>query len=155
MEKMGSSRILFFLSFFIIISSCSEDRIYEQFHSIDNMLWNEMDSVAFDLKEVSSLEGKSLIAIRFNEKYPYSNCYIRLISKDSSRQVLQNKLLNVPIFHSKSGQPLGKGFGDTYTKYDTLPFTIPSGTKELVVSQYMRQDNLEGIEAVGLKILKP
>ena len=155
MEKMNRARIICIFSFLILLGSCTQNRIYEEFHSFDTMTWNEKDSVTFDLKAVNTLEGKSLLAIRFNENYPYSNCYIRLISKDSSQQVLQNKLLNVPIFHSISGQPLGKGFGNTYTKYDTIPFDLPLGTKELIVRQYMRQDELEGIEAVGLKILKP
>jgi len=155
MEKMGKSGILLIISFWIVISSCSEDRVYEVVHWLDEKHWNEKDSLIFDLRDVNTLKGKSLIAIRFNEDYPFSNCYLRLVEKDSSQQVLQNKLINIPIFHSKSGQPLGKGFGNTYTKYDTIPFELQKETSFLVISQYMRQENLEGIEAVGLKILKP
>lgn len=152
---MGKARFIVIFFSWIFISSCSEHRVYEEFHWLDAENWNEKDSVIFDLRDVNTLKGKSLIAIRFNEDYPYSNCYLRLISKDSSQQVLQNKLVNIPIFHSKSGQPLGKGFGNTFTKYDTIPFDLQEETSFLVIRQYMRQEYLEGIEAVGLKILKP
>ncbi len=148
----------FIVSLFLcwgMFSSCSENRIYEEFHVLSDMEWAENDSVVFDLRGLQSLEGRALIAIRYTEYYPHSNCYIRVISLDSAQRSMQNKLLNVPIFHSKTGQPMGKGFGNSYTKYDTLPFAIPEGTKLLVMKQYMRNDPLEGIEAVGLKIVKP
>jgi gliding motility-associated lipoprotein GldH len=155
-EKMAkSSGWAFFLSLCMIIFSCSERRIYEEFHSFEELEWEERDTVVFDLDKLDGLGGERLIAIRYNENYPFSNCYIRFIFKDSSEQVIQNKLLNVPIFHSKSGQPMGKGFGSTYTKYDTLPFGLPAQTKKVAVVHYMRQPQLIGIEAVGFKILKP
>jgi gliding motility-associated lipoprotein GldH len=152
MNKLGSSFLVFML---LLLFSCSNNRIYEQFHSFQDAPWMEKDSILFELGEVKSLGGKSLIAVRFNENYSYSNCYIRVVTKDSSKAELQNKLLNVPIFDPKSGLPLGDGFGSTFTKYDTLPFDLAEGTKEVVLIQYMRQPELVGIEAVGLKIVKP
>ncbi|MBC6368683.1 gliding motility lipoprotein GldH [Algoriphagus sp. AK58] len=152
MNKYG--QLIGFIALFSLIS-CSEGRLYEEFHPFNSSIWAETDSVVFDLSKVESLEGKSLIGIRFNENYPFSNCYVRIILKDSSQSILSNKLLNVPIFDSKAGQPLGEGFGNTYTKYDTLPLSFSKETKEVLLVQYMRKPELEGIEAVGLKILKP
>jgi gliding motility-associated lipoprotein GldH len=129
--------------------------MYEQFYSFEDISWSEQDSALFDLRELSSLEGKSLIAVKYTEDYSYSNCYIRVVARDSSKKILQNKLLNVPIFDSKSGHPLGEGFGNTFTKYDTIPFDLPVETKEVVLVQYMRQVELPGIKAIGFKLLKP
>lgn len=139
----------------LISTSCSEARMYEQFYSFEDISWSEQDSALFDLRELSSLEGKSLIAVKYTEDYSYSNCYIRVVARDSSKKILQNKLLNVPIFDSKSGHPLGEGFGNTFTKYDTIPFDLPVETKEVVLVQYMRQVELPGIKAIGFKLLKP
>ena len=138
----------------LISTSCSEARMYEQFYSFEDISWSEQDSALFDLRELSSLEGKSLIAVKYTEDYSYSNCYIRVVARDSSKKILQNKLLNVPIFDSKSGHPLGEGFGNSFTKYDTLPFDLSEGTKEVVLVQYMRQPELNGIQAVGFKMIK-
>lgn len=134
--------------------SCSGDRVYEEFHSFNTNSWNEKDTVAFDLKDLKEKGGKKLIGVRYNEEYPFSNCYIRVISKDSTGNILDNKLINVPLFDSKSGQPKGGGFGNTFTLYDTLPFELAEQTSELEFLQYMRQEDLPGLEAVGLKILK-
>lgn len=144
-----------FVALLLVSASCSDGRMYEQFQSFEDASWSEKDSVLFDLRELPSVKGKSLLAVKYTEDYAYSNCYIRVVARDSSKTILQNKLLNVPIFESKSGQPLGEGFGNTFTKYDTIPFELPDNTKDVVLVQYMRQPELAGIKAVGYKVLKP
>lgn len=135
-------------------TSCSEDRVFEEFKAIPSQSWAIEDSIQFDLSEVQILENQSLIAFRFNEKYSFSNCFVRVISKDSIGSIIENKLINVPLFDSKTGEPLGEGFGSTYTFYDTLPFQLDPEIKHLTLLQYMREEKLPGIEAVGIKILK-
>lgn len=144
---------LFFL-LVILVFGCSDDRIYEDFQVVPSGNWGIQDTLRFDLGDLDLNGRKSMIAVRFNEGYSFSNCYVRVISYDSAGVILENKLINVPLFDSKSGEPLGKGIGSTYTKYDTLPFTFKPETKSLTLLQYMRTDQLNGIEAVGLKILK-
>lgn len=145
-----------FLFFLIVILTfgCSDDRIYEDFQAVPSENWGIQDTLRFDLGDLELDGRKSMIAVRFNEGYSFSNCYVRVISYDSSGVILENRLINVPLFDSKSGEPLGKGMGSTYTKYDTLPFNFKPETRSLTFLQYMRTDQLTGIEAVGLKILK-
>lgn len=142
------------LVFVIMAWSCSGDRVFEEFYTIQTGSWNENDSVRFDLHELKEKSGQKLIAVKFNENYPFSNCYIRVISKDSTGKTLNNRLINVPIFDSKSGKPTGTGFGSTFTRYDTLPIPISDQAVSVTFLHYMRQEELPGIEAVGLKILK-
>jgi gliding motility-associated lipoprotein GldH len=139
---------------FFGIIGCSEDRLFEDFISVESSSWDVSDSISFELNELDLLNRTSLIAVRFNENYEFSNCYIRILSMDSLNNVIENRLINVPLFDSKSGKPQGKGFGNTYTKYDTIPFRLNVETKKVSFVQYMRQNQLDGIEAVGLKILK-
>ena len=145
-----------FLFFLLVMLAfgCSDDRIYEDFQAIPSGNWGMQDTLRFDLGNLDLTGRKSMIAVRFNEGYPFSNCYVRIISYDSAGIILENKLINVPLFDSKSGEPLGKGMGSTYTKYDTLPFSFKPETRSLTFLQYMRTYQLTGIEAVGLKILK-
>ncbi len=151
---MSNWKGLIGMLFLTFAFSCGGDRAFEEFYSFDLQSWSERDTAAFNLKELETRSGKKLIAVRYNEEYPFSNCYIRVISSDSSGLILDNKLINVPLFDSKSGKPIGKGFGNTFTMYDTLPFEIPQNASEVSYVQYMRQDKLPGLEAVGLKILK-
>jgi gliding motility-associated lipoprotein GldH len=143
--------------FFLLVTlafGCSDDRIYEDFQAVPAGNWGMQDTIRFDLGDLDLTGRKSMIAVRFNEGYPFSNCYVRVISYDSAGVILENKLINMPLFDSKSGEPLGKGIGSTYTKYDTLPFSFKPETRSLTVLQYMRTEQLTGIEALGVKILK-
>jgi gliding motility-associated lipoprotein GldH len=139
----------------LLIFSCGKDRMYEEYHSFDSDRWQEADSISFDLTTLDTLRGKSVIGVRYTEEYPFSNCYIKLIVQDSRQVVLMDSLWNVPIFDRQTGKPIGQGFGNTYTTYDTLPITLPAKATKVIMLQYMRLAELEGIEAVGLKVLKP
>ncbi|MDR7129217.1 gliding motility-associated lipoprotein GldH [Algoriphagus sp. 4150] len=151
---MSKVKHCLFLLLVLLAGACTEGRIYEDFQSLPNHNWGIKDSLVFDLQEVKLINSPNLVAIKFNEKYPFSNCYLRIISKDSSGVILDNKLINVTLFDPKSGEPLGNGIGGSYTRYDTLPFLFDTQTKHVTLLQYMRQDQLPGIEAVGIKILK-
>jgi gliding motility-associated lipoprotein GldH len=143
------------LGLVLLLFSCGKDRMYEEYHSFDANSWQETDSISFDLAALDSLRGKAIVGIRYTEEYPFSNCYLKLIVRDSSRLVLFDSVYNIPIFDRQTGKPIGQGFGNTFTAYDTLPFSIPTKATEVIFLQYMRQAELVGIEAVGLKILKP
>ncbi|MBN7812964.1 gliding motility lipoprotein GldH [Algoriphagus sp. H41] len=151
---MNKSSTFAAVALLAVASACGGDRAFEEFHSFQAQAWSERDTASFDLSALQSASGPKLIALKYNEEYPFSNCYVRVISSDSSGAVLDNKLINVPLFDSKSGQPMGKGFGNTFTRYDTLPFELSEGTAQVSFVQYMRQESLVGLEAVGLKILK-
>ncbi|WP_339877111.1 gliding motility lipoprotein GldH [uncultured Algoriphagus sp.] len=138
----------------LVFSACSDERIYEDFKSLPNQTWGITDSLTFDLGDVKLINTPDLVAVKFNEEYAFSNCYLRIISKDSSGVTLDNKLVNMILFDPKSGEPLGEGFGNSYTRYDTLPFLFHQNTKSVTLLQYMRQDQLPGVEAVGIKILE-
>ena len=129
--------------------------MFEEYHSFETSTWEESDSVKFDLSSLDSLKGKAMIGVRYTEDYPFSNCYIKIICIDSSRVVLLDNLWNVPIFDSQTGKPIGDGFGNTFTIYDTLPFSLPARTEKVVLQHYMRQSEVAGIEAVGFKVIKP
>ncbi len=151
---MNKVKYCFFLLLILVFQACTEGRIYEDFHSLPNHSWDITDSLVFELGEIELIDSPNLIAVKFNEDYAFSNCYLRIISKDSAGMILDNKLVNVKLFDQKSGEPLGKGFGNSYTRYDTLPFVFPQNTKSVTLLQYMRQDRLPGVEAVGIKILE-
>ena len=139
----------------ILLFACWEERMYEEYHSFDTSSWLETDSISFDLTNLDSVRGKTVVGIRYTEEYPFSNCYIKLIVQDSGKAIMMDSLWNVPIFDRQTGKPIGQGFGNTFTIYDTLPIDIPTKAKKVIMVQFMRQAELEGIEAVGLKILKP
>lgn len=151
---MNKVKLCLFLLLFLAAGACTDGRIYEDFQSLPSQNWGITDSLVFELGDVKLINSPNLLAVKFNEEYAFSNCYLRIISKDSSDVILDNKLVNIMLFDQKSGEPLGEGFGNSYTRYDTLPFLFDQNTKSVTILQYMRQEQLPGIEAIGIKILK-
>jgi gliding motility-associated lipoprotein GldH len=139
----------------LLLFACGEERMYEEYHTFDTDSWRETDSISFDLTGLDSVRGRAVVGIRYTEEYPYSNCYIKVIFQGSRRVVLMDSLWNVPIFDRQTGKPIGQGFGNTFTTYDTLPIILPTKATKVIMLQYMRQAELQGIEAVGIKVLKP
>ncbi|MDN3203283.1 gliding motility lipoprotein GldH [Algoriphagus sediminis] len=148
------NRIPAFLIFLgVVLFSCDGNRVYEQFEEVPNQLWGFTDTIHYELQNLDSAEH-FLVSVRFNEDYPYTNIYLKLLESDSSGTVLEEKLVNVILFDPKSGKPLGNGFGGTRTLYDTLDYKINMNASGLDILQYMRVNQLKGIEAVGFKATK-
>ncbi|GMQ29678.1 gliding motility lipoprotein GldH [Algoriphagus confluentis] len=140
--------------FTFMLSSCSGDRLYEEFHPIEGDSWQVTDTLLYQIGPLGTEQKLDLIAIRYTDLYPYSNLYIRILMEDSIGKPLDNKLINIPLFDTKSGRPYGKGFGSTFIQYDTLPIQFPKEASRIRVVQYMRKEEVAGIEAVGIKIVK-
>lgn len=145
--------LLVFLSILLIAVSCDQGRLYESFQDINSQRWLVTDTLSF---EVDSLETTApvttTVGIRYNDSYEYHNLYVRYVLKDSLQNIQIDSLLNIGLFDSKTGVPLGKGFGNRRTLYDTLPGNeLPFGSSIHLI-QYMRKDTLKGIESIGIKI---
>ncbi len=137
-----------------LLGGCNGDRVYEEFINFSSLSWAVVDTVSFEINEIDTLNTKSLIGIRYNQDYEFHNLYVRYHLTDSLGQIQQDSLINIPLFDSKTGKPLGKGFGNRLTLYDTLPIDQVPQKSKIDFFQYMRKDTLKGLEAVGLKIIK-
>ncbi|MEX2513093.1 MAG: gliding motility lipoprotein GldH [Cyclobacteriaceae bacterium] len=147
--------LLLFLLVSWILTSCQGNRLYEEYNAFPTLSWAVSDTIKFSLPAIEPIHPISVIGIRYNEEYEFHNLYVRCFLKDSLGNPEQDTLVNIHLFDSKTGKPLGKGFGSRLTLYDTLPISdmTPNSTIELI--QYMRMDTLKGIEAVGLKVMGP
>lgn len=149
-------RLLLLLLWFLSTSfACNQDRLYESFQDIRSQRWIVTDTLSFTVDSLETTAPVTAsVGIRYNDNYEYHNLYLRYLLKDSLKTVLIDSLLHVGLFDSKTGVPLGKGFGNRRTVYDTLPGNqIPFGSSIHLI-QYMRKDSLRGIESVGIKITR-
>lgn len=138
-----------------LLSSCDANRVYENYRDFEDSSWKLEEEVSFNIQEIKSQSTIPVVSIRYTDTYEFHNLYLRFVQEDSTPSVLQDTLVNIAFFDSKTGRPLGKGFGNRHTVYDTL---LGSGrifpeTTQITIWQYMRKDRLEGIESVGIKLL--
>ncbi|WP_291782916.1 gliding motility lipoprotein GldH [Cecembia sp.] len=146
-------KVLYSLFILAVFGSCSGDRVYEKYQGMKNLSWGVQDTVSFTMTKPLP-EGPSILAIKYNENYPYRNLYLRYLVLDSLEDIIASNLINIDLFESTSGKPLGKGYGNTFTKYDTLPLEGFNPYNQIQLVQYMRIEELDGIEAIGLKRIK-
>lgn len=144
------SGILLF-SIFVGCNSSSEDITMK---SVDNK-WNKKSEQKFNLEISDPQNPKNIIfVVRNNNEYPYSN--IRFIVNFTNLQTKQKQTdtLNY-VLARPNGEWLGTGFGDTkeiFFQY-RLDYKFPEkGQYEIGITQAMRNDNLPGIEDIGIKV---
>ena len=142
---------LLVLCFLVSCNTSEEDVIM---NSVDNK-WNKKTEQKFNLEITDPQNPKNIIfVVRNNDDYPYSNIRFIVNFTDLKTKAKQVDTLNY-ILAKPNGEWLGSGFGDTketFFQYK-LNYKFPSqGKYEIGILQAMRNDNLVGIEDVGIKV---
>jgi len=140
----------------ILFSSCSDSRIFDEFHDLDDGIWPMDSAQAFSFSINNTDENYQLsYLIRNTADYPYYNLYLKFTIEDSVHQVIASKMQEVILFDPKTGKPYGSGLGDIFSHefLSVEKMTFPyKGRFTFSVQQYMRVESLSGIQSVGLKI---
>jgi len=135
----------------ILMAGCNGERVFEEYEGFKSGSWDVSDTVTFEISKLPS-SNSTILGIKYTKDYEFRNLYLRYILKDSLDQIVETKLLDIPLFDSKTGKPLGEGYGSSFMKYDTLPLENPFSSIHLL--QYMRVEKLSGVETVGVKVIK-
>jgi gliding motility-associated lipoprotein GldH len=145
--------------FIVIMASCDDQRVYQEYNDFDQRYWlvNEQPSFEFTINDTATAYN-IYCNIRNSTVYPYSRLFVNYTLQDSSGRELQKKLLNEFLFEAKTGKPFGKsGLGDLYDHQFTMIKNHrfqKAGTYRVKFEQFMRQDTLDGILSVGLRVEK-
>lgn len=139
------------LIFLVGCSTSGEDVIMNPI----NNKWNKKTAQKFNLEIKDPQNPKNIIfVVRNNNEYPYSNIRFIVNFKNPKSKISQIDTLNYVLANPK-GEWLGTGFGETKeTLFQyKLNYKFPEqGTYEIAVQQAMRNDNLPGIEDIGIKV---
>ena len=120
-----------------------------------NNKWAKKAEQKFKLEISDPQNPKNIIfVVRNNNEYPYSNIRFIVNFKNPKSKIAQVDTLNY-ILAKPNGEWLGTGFGETKEtlfQYRTNYKFPEKGTYEVGVMQAMRNDNLPGIEDIGIKV---
>lgn len=149
-------RYITILALFIGLVSCDSNRVYEDYNDFEEAFWH-LDSIqTFPFEIVDTTKSYNLLAtFRNASSYPFYNLYFQYTLKDSSGNVLVERLKEVELFDSKTGQPKGSGLGDLFDHSFVLEegYTFENAGKySLSFEQYMRRDTLPFILSVGARV---
>lgn len=152
--------ILFTLFFWttgvFIFSSCDRTRIYEKYKSIENAGWQKDSLVVFKLPVYDTSQNHNLlIGIRNDVKYPYRNLWLFVEILPPSGETIKDTF--EIALADPSGKWLGKGIGGIKTRqaiYRRNVYFPDTGSYSFSIQHGMRQDVLQGIHDIGLRVEK-
>ena len=152
-------KVVFALLLAGVLSACDDSRIYEKNFDFEKNYWLVAEKPAFDFEITDNKTNYNLYCnVRNSVSFPYSRLFINYSLEDSTRAILQRKLLPVFLFDQHTGKPQGvSGLGDIYDHQIPLlknhQFAAP-GKYTIRFEQFMRTDSLQGILAIGLRVEK-
>ena len=156
---MTKNNFIFFILFGMVIlfASCNgEDIYFQKFQAVEGSLWNEKEVKSFDFDIVDTTKlYEFYFNLRNNNDYGYGNIFVfwTLQSPDGRTKTDTAQF----ILAKPNGQWLGKSASGTVIENSMyfLKTKLPTrGVYSLVFTQGMREENLEGVKDVGLKIMK-
>ena len=154
MKKLVYTSYLFLLV--SILFSCTTIDIFEKSVAIPGHEWKSSyrPSFEFNITDTTTTYNVFLV-FRHTEKYNFNNIFINLYVKgpgmDSTIKIQQDVLLAT----NEKGW-LGTGMDDVYEHRSTLAARQPlkAGTYTFTIEQIMREDPLQEVLNVGLRLEK-
>lgn len=156
--RFFSLRLLLCAGLLSLLTACEPGRVFEQNIDFPNYSWDVQQKPAFTFAiEDTTASYDIYFNVRHASAYGYYNLYVKHTLTGPAGPVGQPLLHQVLLMDPKTGEPKGSGTGDIYDmQLLALPqqhFAKP-GSYTLTLEQYMRQDQLPGLMAMGIRVMK-
>ena len=152
---------LFHLALFTILTSyllpcCTTVDLYEKSVTIPRHAWESSfrPSFDFEIKDTAS-PYKLFLILRHNEKYNYNNIYVNVYVKGPGQDTVQKIQENLVLATNEKGW-LASGMDDIYDHRIQLgpEQSLKAGNYHFVIEQIMRENPLNNVLNVGLRVEK-
>jgi gliding motility-associated lipoprotein GldH len=139
--------------------ACDSNRLYETNIEFKDRSWNVSEKVMLEFEIADTVQHYNVyFNVRNSLDYPYSRIFVNYTLQDSAGAELSKKLIAENLFDQKTGEPFGQsGIGDLYDhQFPLLSNYVfhQTGKYKITFEQFMRQDSLQGILAVGARVEK-
>jgi len=143
----------------LILASCTKIDLYEKSVAIPGHAWKNSfrPGFSFTIKDTGSAY-RIFVILRHNDRYQFNNIYLNLTTKQPGSDSTQTARYDLPLANDEGW--LGSGMDDIYEH--RIPLTPLSGhfyfrkpgDYFFSVEQIMREDPLENVLDIGLRIEK-
>ena len=144
--------------FLCVLTACDPNRVFEENTDFPNYSWDVQQKPAFTFAiEDTTARYDVYFNVRHASAYGFYNLYVKHSLTGPAGQVGQPLLHQMLLLDPKTGEPKGSGTGDIY---DTQLLALPNqrfakpGNYTLTLEQYMRQAQLPGLMAMGIRVAK-
>ena len=145
------------------LTACDPAELYEQNTDLtsaagDPYVWTVQNKPTFEFSIADTTQRYDVyLNVRNAADYGFYNLYVRATLSGPDGQLVSRKLHEMTLMDPQTGEPRGDGSGDIFDhRFLAMPNQQfhQAGTYELMLEQYMRQDQLRGIMAVGVRVAK-
>ncbi|MCX8490781.1 MAG: gliding motility lipoprotein GldH [Cyclobacteriaceae bacterium] len=148
---------LFLIGFVFLMNSCDSNRVYEDNIEFKDRTWKITTPAELEFEVSDTTQNYNLyLEVRNSLDYPYARLFVNYQLIDPNGALVKKEMLTEDLFDIKTGEPNGRsGLGDVYDhQFDFLTnYSFKKAGKHKVrFEQFMRQDTLRGILAVGLRV---
>lgn len=138
------------------IISCDRKRVFEAYHTLDEKGWNKDSVVVFNVELTDTIRNHNLyVNIRNMGTYPYANLWL-FLSIGSPDGITRTDTVEFSLAEA-SGRWKGSGLGDLHDNqilYKSSAYFPNKGIYTFQIKQGMRDNVLEGIRDIGIRIEK-
>ncbi|WP_035557572.1 gliding motility lipoprotein GldH [Hymenobacter sp. IS2118] len=140
------------------LTACDPNRVFEQNIDFPDSSWDVQQKPAFTFAiEDTAATYDVYFNVRYASAYGFYNLYLKHTLVGPAGRVGPPLLHQMLLMDPKTGEPKGSGTGDIYDiQILALPkqrFAQP-GNYTLTLEQYMRQDQLPGLMAMGVRVAR-
>lgn len=140
-----------------LLASCTHGNLFEKNVSLPGGKWpmELKPSVTFEITDTTA-DYKVFFVIRHTEAYAYNNIYVRIGSTAAGDSARDTKVFDLPL--AAQNKWLASGMDDIY-EHRILLYSQPvrfkkSGTYTFTLEQLMRENPLQHVMNVGLRVEK-
>jgi gliding motility-associated lipoprotein GldH len=138
----------------LFLGTCTTIDLYEKDITIPHFKWQSSfkPEFTFTIKD-TTVQYQLFLVLRHNEKYNYNNIWINLYSQPPG-DTLHKAPFELPLATNEKW--LGSGMDDIYEHRIKLTDPRPwkKGVYHFKIEQIMREDPLENVMNVGLRVEK-
>lgn len=158
MTRGLSRRLLAAAGLLGLLTGCDPNRVFEQNIEFPNYSWDVQQKPAFTFAiKDTAVRYDIYFNVRHASAYGFYNLYLKHTLTGPVGPVGPPLLHQMLLMDAKTGEPKGSGTGDIYDmQLLALPkqhFAKP-GNYTLTLEQYMRQAQLPGLMAVGVRVAR-
>ncbi|UPL48297.1 gliding motility lipoprotein GldH [Hymenobacter sublimis] len=147
----------------LLLSACDQNQVFEKNIDLkspagDPYVWAVQDKPTFEFDITDTTQRYDVyFNIRNAADYEYYNLYVKQTLTAPDGKPVSRRLHQMLLLDPQTGEPRGSGTGDIY---DHQILALPNqqfrqvGRYKLMLEQYMRQDQLRGIMAVGVRVAR-
>lgn len=151
-------RLALITGLIILLASCTDDRLFEQNTFIPHQRLEAREKIpfTFEIQDTTALYD-IFTNIRITAAYPYSNVFLLVTATNPEGKVFK-ELVEFTLA-DVNGKWLGRGLGDIYdyrllaNRFKQMELKKP-GTYRFEFEQMMRIKELNGLAALGIRVVK-